>query len=230
MASLLFLACCAGPAYAQESEAATVEVTGHVDLPKGQSALHKPGVVVWLNAVDHAARVPAAQPGRYTLLQKRKMFSPHLLVIPVGSTVSFPNGDPFFHNVFSLFNGKRFDLGLYEAGSSRQIVFSREGVSYIFCNIHPEMSAVVLSLSSPLYAIADASGRFTIHAVPADEYELQAWIEGTPQPVLDRLTRRVRVRAGMAAISVDASKLQYSSDGHLNKFGMPYDREARPVY
>jgi plastocyanin len=230
VAALLFLACCAGPAYAQESEAATVEVNGHVDLPKGQSALHKLGVVVWLNAVDHTADVPAVRPGRYTLLQKRKMFSPHLLVIPVGSTVSFPNGDPYFHNVFSLFNGKRFDLGLYEAGSSRQVVFSREGVSYIFCNIHPEMSAVVLSLSTPLYAVVDASERFIVRAVPAGGYELHVWIEGTPQPDLDRLTRQVRVRAGMAPIAVDASNVQYSADGHLNKFGKPYDRETRPVY
>ena len=207
-----------------------MEMAGHVDLPKGQSALHRPGVVVWLSAVDPTEDVPAAQPGRYTLAQKRKMFSPHLLVIPVGSTVSFPNDDPFFHNVFSLFNGKRFDLGLYEAGSSRQVVFSREGVSYIFCDIHPEMSAVVLSLSTPLYAVADASERFIVRAVPAGEYGLHVWIEGMPQPDLDRLTRRVRVRAGMASVVVDASNVQYSADGHLNKFGKPYDRETRPAY
>ena len=74
--------------------------------------------------------------GRYTLLQKNRTFIPHLQVIPAGSVVQFPNADPFFHNVFSLFNGKRFDLGLYEAGSSKSVTFPREGVSYIFCNIH----------------------------------------------------------------------------------------------
>ena len=67
------------------------------------------------------------------------MFEPHLLIIPLGSTVSFPNLDPFFHNVFSQFNGKRFDLGLYEAGSTRDVRFDHEGVSYLFCNIHPEI-------------------------------------------------------------------------------------------
>ena len=77
------------------------------------------------------------------------MFTPHILVVPVGSVVRFPNADPFFHNVFSLFDGKRFDLGLYEAGSTKEVTFSREGLSYIFCNIHPEMSAVVISLSTP---------------------------------------------------------------------------------
>jgi plastocyanin len=230
MIALLFLACCVRPVYAQEGEAVPVEVTGHVDLPKGQSTLHRPGVVVWLNAVDHVMVAQAARPGKYTLVQKRKMFSPHLLVIPVGSTVSFPNGDPFFHNVFSLFNGKRFDLGLYEAGSTREVVFSREGVSYIFCNIHPEMSAVILSLSTPLYVVADASDRFSIRAVPPGEYELHVWIEGTPQPALDRLTRRVRVRTGMASMAVDALNMPHAEDGHLNKFGKPYDRDAGQAY
>jgi plastocyanin len=230
LAALLLLACCTGPACAQESEAAPVEVTGHIDLSKRQSTPHEPNIVVWLNPVNHAEGVPAPRPGRYTLEQKKKMFSPHLLVIPVGSTVSFPNDDPFFHNVFSLFNGKRFDLGLYEAGSTRDVVFSREGVSYIFCNIHPEMSAVVLSLATALHTVADASGRFTIHSAPPGEYELHVWIEGTPQPALDRLTRRVRVRAGIAAMAVDASNVPHAGDGHLNKFGKPYDRDAGQIY
>ena len=63
----------------------------------------------------------------------------------MGAVVQFPNHDPFFHNVFSLFEGKRFDLGLYEAGSSRNVSFDRPGISYIFCNIHAEMSAVVIA-------------------------------------------------------------------------------------
>ena len=82
------------------------------------------------------------------------MFTPHLLVVPVGATVAFPNADPFFHNVFSLFDGKRFDLGLYEAGSSRNVHFERKGISYIFCNIHPQMAAIVIALTTPLWATA----------------------------------------------------------------------------
>lgn len=227
---MLFAIYYAAPARAQESTVAPVEVPGHVDQSDGKNAPHPTNVVVWLKAIDHAEDVPAPHPGRYTLAQKAKMFSPHLLVIPVGSTVSFPNDDPFFHNVFSLFNGKRFDLGLYEAGSTRDVVFSREGVSYIFCNIHPQMSAVVLSLSTPLHAIANNTGRFDIHAVPPGEYALHVWIEGAPQPAIDRLTRRVRVHAGMAEIAVDASNLPHAEGEHLNKFGKPYDREAGEVY
>ena len=95
-------------------------------------------------------------------MQRNKSFDPHLLVVPVGSVVAFPNRDPFFHNVFSLFEGKRFDLGLYEAGSTRDVHFDKPGISYIFCNIHPEMSAVVVALDTPYYGISDQHGQVVI--------------------------------------------------------------------
>ena len=114
------------------------------------------GVVVWLTPLAPAIADPVStpKPGHYRLVQKDKTFTPHLLVIPTGSSVDFPNLDPFFHNVFSLFNGKRFDLGLYESGSSRTVHFDHDGVSYIFCNIHPEMSAVIITLSTPYYGVS----------------------------------------------------------------------------
>jgi plastocyanin len=217
-------------AYAQRPPQQETEFSGHVELPKNVGG-HMPATVVWLNPVGEASRIEPSHPGRFTLVQKNKMFSPHLLVIPAGSIVFFPNADPFFHDVFSLFNGKRFDLGLYEAGTSKEVVFSREGVSYIFCNIHPEMSAVVLAISTPLYAIADSSEQFAIHHVPAGEYELHVWIEGTPQPSLDRMTSRVRVGSGsMNNIVVDATNAPRADEKHLNKFGRPYDRETKPAY
>jgi plastocyanin len=124
----------------------------------GKSKSPLPPAVVWLTPLQPVDPIPA-QHKTYTLLQKNRSFTPHLLVVPVGSQVQFPNADPFYHNVFSLFDGKRFDLGLYEAGSSKAVRFSREGVSYIFCNIHPEMSAVVVALSTPFFATAARSGQ-----------------------------------------------------------------------
>jgi hypothetical protein len=159
------------------------------------------------------------------------MFTPHLLVIPVGSIVTFPNEDPFFHNVFSLFNGKRFDLGLYEAGSSREVQFSREGVSYIFCNIHPEMSGVVISLSSPYFNVADSAQKFTIRSIPPSDYELHIWIEGAQQPALEKLTRRISILAGQVfSVSIDATALFHPVHDHLNKFGKSYAQDVRPPY
>src|SRR5271163_2383023 len=136
--------------------------------------------VIWLESLAGTPAPPFMPHGRYTLLQKDRTFIPHLQVIPVGTVVQFPNVDPFFHNVFSLFDGKRFDLGLYEAGSSKSVTFSREGVSYIFCNIHPEMSAVVLALSTPLYAIASGEDAFVLRSIPPGDYKLHLWIEGVP--------------------------------------------------
>jgi hypothetical protein len=203
-----------------------------LELPKSPAAKgHAPSTVAWLEPADRRSGVHPVPPGRFTLLQKNRMFSPHLLVIPVGSVVSFPNADPFFHNVFSYFNGKRFDLGLYEAGTSKEITFSREGVSYIFCNIHPEMSAVILTISTPYSGVADSSARVTIRDVPAGEYLLHIWVEGLMQPALDRMTRRVQVSSdGANAVTVDARGVPLQPAKHLNKFGQPYDRRASDPY
>jgi len=207
------------------------EVKAQLVTDSSGSSTHKhgkaPAAVIWLKPVQPNA-LPAVSPDKFTLLQKNKMFTPHLLVVPVGSSVAFPNADPFFHNVFSLFDGKRFDLGLYEAGSTRSVMFSREGVSYIFCNIHSEMSAVVIALDTPFYSIADSQGSFRIEGVPNGDYNLHVWIEGQAQNSLDRLTRRVHITGAAIAlgdIHAGAPKRQ-----HLNKFGRPYEPDSVPAY
>jgi hypothetical protein len=201
-------------------------------LTTSQKGPHNPRpAVLWLDPIDGTPALPYVPTGRYTLLQKDRMFSPHLQVIPIGSVVQFPNADPFFHNVFSMFNGKRFDLGLYEAGSSKAVTFNRVGVSYIFCNIHPEMSAVVLSLATPLSAIVDPAGDFVIKGIPPGSYRESIWIEGVPQPTLDRLSRTVHIASGSNDLGNLNVPLEGSnSDVHANKFGHSYDRDSKPTY
>lgn len=185
--------------------------------------------VVWLESAAGTSQPPFLPHGHYTLLQKNRMFSPHLQVIPVGAVVQFPNEDPFFHNVFSLFDGKRFDLGLYEAGSSKAVTFPREGVSYIFCNIHPEMSAVIVSLATPLYAIADTDDLLVLHGVPPGDYELHLWVEGAPPSFLAAQSRRIRVGAeglDLGEVRVPAAP----GTTHDNKFGKPYVHDSRSPY
>jgi plastocyanin len=207
------------------------ELHARIELAPRQIKGHPPAAVLWLEPVSTDAATRAVSPGRFTLVQKNRMFMPHLLVVPVGSVVAFPNEDPFFHNVFSLFNGKRFDLGLYEAGKSKDVVFSREGVSYIFCNIHPEMSAVVLALSTPYFAIADQDESVRLNSLPSGEYELHVWIEGLTQSDLNRLVRRVNLGPGkLESISLDVRDLSREPPGHLNKFGQPYAQPAKPDY
>ena len=208
------------------------EVTAHLVIDQSGASPHKeskaPPAIIWLKPTGNEG-APGVVPANFTLLQKNKMFTPHLLVIPVGSSVTFPNADPFFHNVFSQFDGKRFDLGLYEAGSSRSVVFPREGVSYIFCNIHSEMSAVVISLTTPFYAIADRLGDFHLKDVPDGDYELHVWVEGQHQNALEQQTRRVHITGDAANLGI-ISAGPPDREQHLNKFGRPYEPETRPIY
>ena len=220
----------AGLTYAQDSEKPNAELRLRVvsSLP----GIHRSvAAVIWLTPLPGTTVPPYHPQGHYTLLQKNRTFLPHLLVIPVGSSVQFPNADPFFHNVFSLFEGKRFDLGLYEAGSSKSVTFSREGVSYIFCNIHPEMSAVVLTLSTPLYAVADASDMFVLRNIPPGEYKLHIWIEGVPQSFLEGLSRQLHIAYHDLDLGTFGAPIaRPKSMTHTNKFGNPYDMNPSSSY
>ncbi len=179
-------------------------------------------VVLWLDPLTQTAVAPRPAPEHYRLIQHNKEFSPHLLVIPLGSSVDFPNRDPFYHNVFSLFNGKRFDLGLYESGSNRTVRFDHEGVSYIFCNIHPEMGAVVIALRTPYFAVASADGDVTIHDVPLGSYQLTVWAEGGDSGELKGLARPVQVTTAQVDLGVIPIHAVGQQMKHKNKFGEDY--------
>jgi plastocyanin len=190
-------------------------------------------VVMWLSPLDQNASSSFVAPvqNNYRLVQKDKQFSPHLLVVPTGSNVDFPNMDPFFHNVFSLFNGKRFDLGLYEAGSHRVVRFDREGVSYIFCNIHPEMGAVILSVSTPYFGTSGSDGKVTIHNVPPGSYRLSVWSENAQPTSLAAVSRTIHV----ASEDVHLGSMQIETAAnpkmkHKNKFGEDYPVERSSPY
>ncbi|MGC1978113.1 MAG: hypothetical protein WA671_15440, partial [Candidatus Sulfotelmatobacter sp.] len=120
------------------------DLKGKVQLTRnGRRVNDASKVVVWLTPLGTTpAPLPLQQRSQIPqLVQKDKSFHPSLLVIPAGGQVEFPNQDPFFHNVFSLFDGKRFDLGLYESGTTQFVKFDKPGISFIFCNIHAQMSA-----------------------------------------------------------------------------------------
>jgi plastocyanin len=190
---------------------------------------HSVPEVAWLSPHPGTPAVHFSSHGRYTLLQKNRMFTPHLLVIPVGSAVQFPNADPFFHNVFSLFDGKRFDLGLYEAGSSKSVIFSKEGYSYIFCNIHPEMSAVIVALSSPLYSIGGPDNSFAIQNIPTGDYDLHVWIEGVPDSMLAQLVRHVHLESAATDIgAIKAPIPAVRAGSHTDMYGRSYNDETPP--
>ncbi len=189
------------------------------------------GVVLWLTPIDapFPVRAPGTARNHVQLAQKNKQFVPHLLVVQTGSIVDFPNLDPFFHNVFSLFNGKRFDLGLYESGTTRSVRFDRPGISYIFCNIHPEMSAVIVSVPTPYYATSSPSGQLVIHDVSPGNYTMHVWAIGNSDAAMAALSRRITVSSG--AVDLGTIALHESGPGpHKNKFGEDYDTQRPPPY
>ena len=201
----------------------------------GDHARETGNVVLWLTPIDNQTvptSAPAQPSSRIRLLQKNKSFEPHVLVVPVGSEVEFPNRDPFFHNVFSLFEGKRFDLGLYEAGTTRDVHFDKAGISYIFCNIHPEMSAVVIAVETPYYATSDARGEIIIRGVPAGRYTLRLWYEAALAETLKSMTREVTVSEDNVALGVLRLVSTNVTQSHKNKYGREYDPPApdSPAY
>ena len=222
----VLLVCCSSRSQAQD-----FTVTGQVDLVSEGSSKNskadRSNVVVWVTMLDdrpglHAvSQETSAHPPR--LVQKDKHFSPHVVVVQAGTEVEFPNHDPFFHNVFSLFEGKRFDLGLYEAGATRMVHFDRAGVSYIFCNIHPEMSAVVIALKTPYYGVSDKGGKVAIAQVPAGRYSMQVWAEGASADNLKALTREIEVSEKAHSLGTLRIVEDSPPGPHKNKYGRDYD-------
>ena len=184
-------------------------------------------VVIWLTPIAGAAP-PATAPNvpHPRLVQKNKSFDPHVLIVPVGSVVEFPNHDPFFHNVFSLFEGKRFDLGLYEAGSTREVRFDKPGISYIFCNIPAQMSAVVIALDTSYYTVSNQHGEVVIPDVPPGRYVLHVWYEAALPEALKALNREITVSDDLSTIGVLRLPEVSLVHPHKNKYGREYEPSA----
>jgi len=225
----------AAPALAQG-----VMVKAHVVIATEKGRLQGPdrdsSIVFWLTPVKGWEGPPphARESGqRPQLVQRHKQFVPHVLAVEAGSVVDFPNHDPFFHNVFSLFDGKRFDLGLYEAGSTRSVHFDRPGICYIFCNIHPQMSAIVVVVDTPYFAVSNGQGDVAIPNVPPGRYKLDLWAERCASRTLQAASRTVDV--GSSELSLGTIQLEESRElvmVHPNKYGRSYDPEvfSSPIY
>jgi len=116
-----------------------------------------------------------AAPLRAELRQQNQRFEPQLIAVPVGSTVSFPNGDPVFHNVFSLSGARKFDLGYYPAGQTRIVKFDGPGIVQVYCHLHPNMYAAIVVVSNRWYARPADDGTFSLSGVPSGKHRLVAW-------------------------------------------------------
>jgi plastocyanin len=177
-------------------------------------------------SVQPAGAPVSALPGKHaahaTMLQKGKMFMPHILPVTTGVTVDFPNSDPIFHNAFSSYNGQIFDIGLYPPGTSRAVHLTRPGVLRVFCNIHPAMSAIILVLNTPYFAKTAKDGGFAMDVPPGD-YDLSIFHERATEQELAELARRITVtESGLRLPSITVSEAGYLVAPHKNKYGHDY--------
>jgi hypothetical protein len=131
-------------------------------------------VVVYLKGVAFHGALPITTG---EMRQEHETFVPHVLAITRGSTVSFPNGDPIFHNVFSLSRAATFDLGRYPEGHSRAEKFPDAGLVKVYCRIHSHMSAAILVLDHPYFATPADDGTFRLPEVPSGAYTIVGWHE-----------------------------------------------------
>jgi plastocyanin len=152
-------------------------------------------VVVYLKNARHEGALPIAHK---TIRQEREVFFPRVLAVTRGSTIEFPNGDPVFHNVFSLSAARTFDLGRYPQGKTKSVTLTRPGLVKVFCHIHSHMSASILVLDHPYFTAPEADGSFTLRDVPPGTYSLIGWHER----VGERAARVEVVAGGSVSVSL----------------------------
>lgn len=183
--------------------------------------------VVWLEPIA-GTKAQKAPPAKTTVSTKSKMLMPKVVAVPVGSTIEFPNQDPISHNLFSLSPGNSFDLGLYRQGTGKTHRFDSPGIVNIYCNVHPNMSAVVHVLDTPYYATADKTGTATFSNVAPGKYRLVAWNEivGTAQSDIEVTSGGVN---GSTNVTIDGRNFRVSRT-HTNKYGQPYADEHSDEY
>jgi len=170
-----------------------------------------------------ATPATAAAPVTVEIAITDKVYAPHVVVVPVGSTVRFPNHDPFNHNVFSLSEPNTFDLGLYGRGEVKSQTFAKPGLVRVYCNVHPRMVAYVLVMANRLYAQPGQDGSFVIENVPPGRHRLHVWHERIPTEVIKDVTASA---AGGSDLQIALNARGYQWQPHRNKYGRNYPTNA----
>ncbi len=181
--------------------------------------------LVWVEPVS--GRAPHATPTAFQVTTRNKTLVPHVLAIPAGSTVSFPNDDPISHNLFSLSSNNAFDLGLYRKGVGKSQRFDSPGVVNVYCNVHPNMSAVIHVMTTPYFAFADGNGSFTVTNVPPGKYRLVAWNEQGGQ---SEAPVEISGSGNPPAIALTLDSRNYRETQHMDKAGKPYKAPSSREY
>ncbi len=197
---------------------AQATVTGRIEIrDKKGLAGDVDATLIWLEGGSGAAGAPQ----RTEVKTFDKTFLPGVVLLPVGSTIAFPNQDPFDHNVFATSGPRVFDLGLYGQNQTRSVTFDKPGLARIYCNVHAKMALTVLVHPTAFATRADKGGRFQFAGVPPGTYTLRAWHERGGEK-----TQTVTVpAAGELVVALDATRYKFVQ--HLDKTGKSYDARGR---
>lgn len=197
--------------------AAAAEIQGRVRFVtrRGQ----KPAVSETVISLEAPATLKASRPGTFVVTTRSKALIPHVVAVPAGSTVRFPNEDPVTHNLFSVSPANPFDLGLYRSGTGKEKKFDRAGIVHVYCNVHPNMSAVIHVMGTPHFTFAAADGSFVLKDVAPGSYRLRAWNEFGETSMEITVASSAR---GPVELVIDSTKRR--STQHMNKYGQPYGR------
>jgi hypothetical protein len=155
-------------------------------------------------------------PKQRVIEQRDRTFAPHLMAVPLGSTVSFPNFDPVFHNVFSVSPTRPFDLGIYKDRETREVKFDKEGFLRVGCNLHANMSAYLVVVAAPHYVITNNKGAYKFSRLEPGTYKSKTWIESLADPIV----QTVEVKEGQNSLTIQAHGTRMTDLG-TDKFGVP---------
>ncbi|OLD89041.1 MAG: hypothetical protein AUG85_03030 [Gemmatimonadetes bacterium 13_1_20CM_4_66_11] len=173
-----------------------------------------------------ASATTAGKPATVEIAITDKTYAPHVVVVPAGSTVRFPNHDPFNHNVFSVSEPNSFDLGLYGRGEAKSHTFDHPGLVRVYCNVHPRMVAYVLVMENRYYTQPGNDGSFTIDNVPAGRYRLHVWHERIPSEVVKDVMAGAGGGATQQDLQIALNARGYKWEPHRNKYGRNYPTNA----
>lgn len=220
MTSIGILALVSLTAALQQPRAAGGRVAGRITIleKKDKPSPDLGSAVLYLEGVG-----PAAPPATIDITINKKEYLPRVVVAPAGSTVRFPNTDPFNHNVFSVSEPNQFDLGLYGRGQTKSFTFAQPGLVRVYCNVHPKMVAYVVVTGNRYATQPTADGSFAIDDVAPGHYNLHVWHERIAAEVIKEITVTA---AGAGDVQIALNARGYRWQPHKNKYGQEYSTNA----